>query len=85
MSSSIKNGNKTLNLTLASIKITNEILNLTLAPRESTNKILNLTSSSNGMLRNLIRSPMRMKGCFGIGYNICIYSMVDIQMTSAFG
>ena len=56
-----KNRNETLNLTLASIKSTNKILNLTLAPRESTNKILNLTSSSNGMLRNLIRSPMRKK------------------------
>ena len=45
----------------------------------------NLTSSpiknTNKMLRNLIRSPMRKKGCFDIGNHSCLYSMVDVQMT----
>ena len=52
-------------------------------PNKNANKMLNLTSSlikKANLIR--IRSPMRKKGSFGIGNNSCLYSMVDVQMTT---
>ena len=52
-------------------------------PNKNTSKMLNLTPSSIEKANTIrIRSPMRKKGSFGIGNNIYLYDMVDVQVTT---